>query len=121
MSRLTYRPHGEKGANMLTNITDTALRMAVQQVADETGLPEHDLIRFDGGTGLERGYYRRTIPQCVGIVTKSSRRQRGELYLLGNFPLSTYYGALRMYFTLDNRVRALLGLGNQNGEGSKYL
>lgn len=106
---------------MLTNITVTALCMAVQQVADETGLPERDLIHFDGGTGLERGYYRRTIPQRVGIVTKSTRRQRGDLYLLGNFSFSTYYGALRMYFTLDNRVRALLGLGNQNGEGSKYL
>lgn len=106
---------------MLTNITETALYMAVHQVADETGIAECDLIRFDGGTGLERGYYRRTIPQCVGIVTKSTRRQRGELYMLGNFPFSTYYGALRMYFTLDNRVRQLLGLGDQNGEGSKYL
>ena len=106
---------------MLTPITETALRLAVQQVSDETGIPERDLIRFDGGTGLERGYYRRTIAQCVGIVTKSTRRQRGELYLLGNFPCSTYYGALRMYFTLDTRVRQLLGLGDQNGEGSKYL
>lgn len=106
---------------MLTNITETALHMAVQQVADETGTPERDLIRFDGGTGLERGYYRRTVPNRVGIVSKSTRRHRGELYLCGNFPLSTYYGVVRMYFTLDNRVRQLLGLGDQNGEGSKYL
>lgn len=106
---------------MLTAITETALYMAVQQVADETGTPDRDLIRFDGGTGLERGYYRRTVPNRVGIVTKSTRRQRGDLYLCGNFPSSTYYGVVRMYFTLDNRVRQLLGLGDQNGEGSKYL
>lgn len=106
---------------MLTPITETALWMAVHQVADETGIAECDLIRFDGGTGLERGYYRRTIPNRVGIVSKSTRRRRGELYLCGNFPFSTYYGVVRMYFTLDNRVRQLLGLGDQNGEGSKYL
>lgn len=106
---------------MLTEITEIALWAAVQQAADETGVAECDLIRFDGGTGLERGYYRRTIPNRVGIVTKSTRRHRGDLYLCGNFPLSTYYGVLRMYFTLDNRVRQLLGLGDQNGEGSKYL
>lgn len=95
--------------------------MAVRQVADETGIAECDLIRFDGGTGLERGYYRRTVPNRVGIVSKSTRRRRGDLYLCGNFPLSTHYGVVRMYFTLDNRVRQLLGLGDQNGEGSKYL
>lgn len=106
---------------MLTPITETALYMAVQQVSDETGLPERDLIRFDGGTGLERGYYRRTLPHRVGMVTKSTRRNRGDLYLCGNFPGSTYYGILRVYFTLDNRVRKVLGLGDQTGEGSKYL
>lgn len=106
---------------MLTPITEDALTMAIQQVSDQTGIPPEKLIRFDGGTALERGYYRRTIPQRVGIVTKSTRRQRGELYLLGNFPCSTYYGALRMYFTLDNRVRKALGLGDQTGKGSKYL
>lgn len=106
---------------MLTEITEIDLWMAVQQVADETGIAECDLIRFDGGTGLERGYYRRTILTRIGIVPKSTRRRRGELYLCRNFPFSTYFGVVRMYFTLDNRVRQLLGLGDQTGEGSKYL
>ena len=106
---------------MLTPITVDALTVAIQQVSDQTGIPAEKLIRFDGGTALERGYYRRTIPRRVGIVPKSTRRNRGDLYLCGNFPGSTLYGILRVYFTLDNRVRKVLGLGDQKGVGSKYL